>query len=268
MRVRALFPVPVLGLFPVLLLGSLFFGCSESGRATGPWGCGDPRSYPDTLRELDSDSLVRREAAFNTRNPSVCEAMDAFGRLRSNLNCPVPEGEEVADSAAAAGLALAFLQQNREFFYISGDLPALRLTRHRSDGIWVVVFALQQVDGCEVEGSQIILWVKNQVCAAFGGHVPGYCVPATSLWSVERARAAQPATIAFGCWTTYHAVLGQEGVKVGFPFRLYGPGGQLAAYELRTAYRFTYYAGGLAVEDVYVDVMSGELLEVVPRIIC
>lgn len=205
---------------------------------------------------------------YRQRNPGVCAAMDAFGRLTEARSCPAPAGPYAPDSAAAASTARSFLEGNREFFYLGSTLPAVARVRRHPDGRWQVRFASQVVDGCLVYGTAISVDVARAVCHAEGGHFWRVRVPSTVNVPVEEARGLIPADIMFGCWGLTPASLGPEAPRVVFPLVL-GPRPAPTRLELRTAYRLSYLGGPTGVlEDVFIDVMTGEKIAIEIHVLC
>jgi hypothetical protein len=229
---------------------------------------GGPWEYPVTLEPMSASARVERLAAFQARNPDVCAAIDEFGRCTYTPECPLTSGEGVPDSAAAARVARDFLERNRDFFHLTGDLPRVQSVRRYADGRWWLWFAPQEVAGIEVFGTSIVVELRREVTRVDGGHYPELRVPSSPRISEEEARAQLPAEIDYPCWTTIHAVLRPDPVMIGFPLRL-GPHDSPTRMELRTAYRFSYEGSpSMVIQDVYVDVMTGERIASINHVIC
>ena len=249
---------------------AVWCACSDAPHsAAPPIPPPEPWEYPDALDPLSETARAQRLAMFRQRNPDVCVEMDAFGRLVAASNCPTPTGPHASDSSAAARIALDFLAGSREFFYLTGDLPAVIAVRRGWNDTWKVYLAGQQCDGCNVYGTGITLRVGSRVFAAEGGHYARVRTPAEPDLTVEEARSKLPFAIVFHCWTPIDATLAPDAPRVIYPL-VVGPIDHPTRLELRTAYRFSYEGGGFggALQDVLLDVMTGEELATLRHVIC
>ena len=258
----------VLVLYLVALLAVTFCACSDHPGPTVPGTIEEPWTYPDTIFPLSETERVQRLAVFCQQNPDVCVAMDSFGRLTEVSPCQVPAGPYAPDSAAAAGVAEHFLESNRELFNLGSTLPAVVGVRRYADEHWRVHFSLQVVEGSLVYNTSIVVDVAGAVYHAEGGHFSRVRIPSAPNVKVEEARALLPPTINYPCWTPIHAGLLPEAPRVVYPL-VFGPHQDPTRLELRTAYRFSYGGGPIhVVEDIFIDVMSGEQIADLPYVIC
>lgn len=259
----------LLRFLPLALLGVVTGACSDGHSVYRPGPGEDPWQYPITLRTLDEQERAARLARFRERNPRVCVSIDPFGRLAAGGGCVPDLVAGVADSAEAARVAADFLERNREFFYLTGRLPAVRRVYGQPGQTWFVEFALQSIDGIEVWDTRIGISLDQSVFLAWGGHYPECRIPERLNLDPEEARASLPPVILYPCWGPIEAYLVDTWTLVAFPLPV-GPAGAPTGIELRTAYRLTYSDSGqrLLLEYVFVDAMDGARIASVPLIVC
>ncbi len=224
--------------------------------------------YPDTLAPLPPDVRHQRLARFRARNPTVDASMDAYGRPAPASHPRPPAEECVPDSAEAVAVARGFLDRNREFFYIAGDLPPVETAFHPPDGPWRIDFGLQTVAGIPVHGTGIQISLVRFVYAAGGGHYPAVRIPASAGLSPEEAQARVPADVLFHCWSPVQIVVRPGPGLMVYPWptdvqQLDGP------LTYRYIYRFWYDdADGQSWQAIAVDAMTGEKLGTIWSVLC
>lgn len=253
----------------VVLSGASFHGCHKHHSPTAPPEAAvEPWAYPDTLLPLAPEVLADRLALFSRLNPRLRARMDSYGRLSSSPDVPLPAEDGVGDSTEAVAIARQFLERNREFFYLTGDIPAVARVSYLPSGSWAVTFAEQTVRDVPVSGTQIGLGLDRSVYAASGGYYPRVRLPSKPSLDPAAAAATLPQSDTFRCWTPVEIVLLRTPDVLVLPWEL-GPRSGSVGLTYRYVYRFWYEdEGGHRWRADGVDAMTGEKLPWLWMVLC
>lgn len=262
-RVRFLF----VGL--VILSGAVLGSCSGHDAPTRvPNAPPESWSYPDTLLPLAPSVRAERLARFLLLNPTVRAGMDPYGRPVEADSVAMPPEEPVGDSTAAVAIARDFLERNREFFYITGDLPAVQRAGRSPFGAWWVTFSLQSVQDVPVRGTSIGIGLVRSVFAVRGAHYPGVRLPARSRLSVEEVRARLAPNEMFYCWSMVEIYLRPTPGLMILPW-LVDPLRPGMGLSYRYAYEFWYEdETGSPWKAWAVDAMTAEKIAITWMVLC
>jgi hypothetical protein len=252
-----------------VLSGTSLSGCFGHHSPTPPpEATEEPWTYPDTLLPLAPEVLADRLARFGQLNPRLHARMDPYGRLMPSLDAPLPAEDGVGDSTEAVAIARQFLERNREFFYITGDIPAVEHVSFSPPGSWSVSFAEQTVGGVVVFGTWIGVGLDRSVYAASGGHYPKVRLPSEPGLDPAAAAALLPQSDTFQCWSRVDIFLRPTPDVLVLPSE-FEPRSGSVGLAYRYIYRFWYEdERGLRWRADGVDAMTGEKIPWLWTVLC
>lgn len=255
----------------ILLMGLLFWNCDRNKSVFSPSGGGPDPNYPTTWLPLPPGQLQQLQQEFDALNGNrIVSILDRYGFVGSEhgyrpyamVKIGPDEALRIAVQAILKNAKFTNVKDSAALFSSSRDVASVTVDSIR----WKIIFGPQMWNGVDIPFMTITVWVYGNEPYQISGHwIDGVYIPPGLKTNKEEAKKA-----VLGKQIIWYDISGkpvefivsEESISDEMALTLF-PLEKDDTIEIRIVWKIPILSGTMVGWHVYLDAVTGELVDTI-----